>query len=43
MNDNTSEDEHDEPLPGTLRFVFIMGACFFIGWVLLYVLMRSRW
>lgn len=30
-------------LVGTLRFVFIMGASFMIGWLLMFVLLKDRW
>jgi hypothetical protein len=33
----------DEPLPGTLAFVFTMGAVFAILWFLMFVLLKSRW
>ena len=33
----------ETPLPGTLRFVLVMGVCFVIGWFLLYVTMLERW
>ena len=33
----------DVPLPGTLWFVMVMGAAFFIGWFAMYFLLRSRW
>jgi nucleotide-binding universal stress UspA family protein len=33
----------DTPLPATLRFVFVMGACFLIGWFVLFLLMKERW
>ncbi len=43
MEDEHSQEERDAPLPGTLRFVFVMGAGFFVCWFLLYALLRSRW
>jgi hypothetical protein len=36
-------DEKDAPLPGTLRFVMVMGVCFLVGWFLLYLLLQERW
>jgi hypothetical protein len=33
----------DEPLPGTLKFVFVMGAGFLVAWFLMFVLLKSRW
>lgn len=35
--------DEDVPLPGTLRFVMVMGAVFFVGWFAMYFLLRSRW
>lgn len=43
MQKQSGEPERDTPLPATLWFVMIMGACFFAGWFLLYALLRSRW
>ena len=43
MEDKDLDDHRDPPLPGTLRFVMVMGSCFFIAWFLLYILLRSRW
>ena len=33
----------DEPLPGTLRFVFVMGAGFAVLWFLMFLLLKARW
>jgi len=33
----------EQPLPVTLRFVLSMGALFAVGWVLMFLLLRSRW
>ena len=33
----------DPLLVGTLRFVFVMGACFAIGWLLMFALLKDRW
>jgi hypothetical protein len=33
----------DAPLVGTLRFVFVMGATFFVLWIAMYALLRVRW
>ena len=33
----------DTPLPATLAFVLIMGACFLIGWFVLFLLLKERW
>lgn len=36
--------KHEEaPLVGTLRFVFVMGIAFAIGWLGMYVLLQERW
>jgi len=37
------EPTHDEPLPGTLVFVFSLGALFIVGWFAMYALLRARW
>jgi len=34
--------DHDEPLPLTLTFVMVMGAAFFVGWILMFVLLKAR-
>jgi hypothetical protein len=36
-------DDRDVALPGTLRFVMILGLCFLIGWFGLFLLMLERW
>lgn len=33
----------DEPLPGTLAFVLVMGVVFAALWFLMYVLLHERW
>ncbi len=33
----------DEPLPGTLTFVLVMGAVFAALWFLMFMLLRARW
>jgi hypothetical protein len=35
-------DSGDEPLPTTLAFVLTMGALFFVGWLLMFALLRAR-
>jgi len=35
--------DNDAPLIGTLRFVFVMGASFFVLWLAMYALLRGRW
>ena len=32
----------DEPLPLTIRFVFIFGTCILIGWFLMFFLLQAR-
>jgi hypothetical protein len=39
----SGHDSEDAPLTGTLRFVFVMGICFAILWIGMYVLLRGRW
>ena len=33
----------DAPLIGTLRFVFVIGLAFVLGWLGMFALLRSRW
>jgi hypothetical protein len=33
----------EAPLVGTLRFVFVMGVAFALGWFAMYALLRGRW
>lgn len=33
----------DEPLPATFAFVMTMGGLFAVGWILMFLLLRSRW
>lgn len=33
----------EEPLPGTLSFVLVMGVVFAALWFLMYVLLHERW
>ncbi len=43
---NQSQDErgaHDAPLVGTLRFVFVIGIAFAIGWLGMFLLLKDRW
>jgi len=35
-------DSGDEPLPATLTFVLTMGGMFFIGWLLMFALLKAR-
>jgi len=37
------EEPSDEPLPQTLRFVFMLGGAITIGWFLMFVLLQDRW
>jgi hypothetical protein len=45
MPDPVPTPEHggDDPLPATMRFVLVVGAIIFVGWCLMYVLLRARW
>ena len=36
-------DDRDAPLPATLRFTLTFGALIAVGWVALFLLLRSRW
>jgi len=42
LDKQTHEEERDAPLPGTLVFVLTMGSLFFIGWFLMFWLLRER-
>jgi hypothetical protein len=35
--------QRDLPLTGTLRFVFVMGAAFLVGWFAMFMLLKERW
>jgi hypothetical protein len=35
-------DSDDEPLPATLTFVLAMGGSFFVGWLLMFALLKAR-
>ena len=43
MRPRKEDTTPDEPLPGTLKFVLVMGAGFIILWFLLFVLLKARW
>jgi len=36
------DQEHEAQLPGTLKFVLMMLACYFVAWFLLYALLGNR-
>lgn len=36
------DEERDVALPATLRFVTIFGICLVVGWLLMYLLLRTR-
>ena len=37
-------EKHEDPdLPATMRFVMSLGAMIAIGWVGMFLLLRSRW
>lgn len=37
------ETPHEHQLPGTVRFVTVMGILFVIGWLLMFHLTSARW
>jgi len=37
------KSQQDEPLPATLRFVFVIGILILIGWFAMFFLLRARW
>ncbi len=41
--DESSKEPPDEPLPLTLRFVFVLGALILVGWFLMFFLLQERW
>jgi hypothetical protein len=38
-----SPEQTDEPLPLTLRFVFVLGSAIAIGWFAMFLLLWERW
>jgi len=40
---DTALEESDEPLPLTLRFVFVLGGLIVVGWFLMFFLLQERW
>jgi hypothetical protein len=38
-----SSDQTDEPLPLTLRFVFVLGTSIAVGWFAMFALLQERW
>jgi hypothetical protein len=36
-------EDRDTPLPATLRFTLTFGALIAVGWIVLFLLLRSRW
>lgn len=36
-------EDPEAPLPATLRFTLTFGALMAIGWIALFILLRSRW
>jgi len=40
---DTELEESDEPLPLTLRFVFVLGGLIVVGWFLMFFLLQERW
>ncbi len=41
--DRFMEPSKDEPLPATLQFCLGLGAFIAVGWVLMFLLLQSRW
>jgi hypothetical protein len=37
-----SPDDRDEPLPMTLRFVFVMGGLILAGWFAMFLVLQAR-
>jgi hypothetical protein len=37
------EPQPDEPLPATTIFVTGLGIAIFVGWFMMYALLRARW
>jgi hypothetical protein len=40
---SNGDPQRDVPLPGTLAFVLVLGAAYFIGWFALFALLAKRW
>jgi len=40
---DTALEVSDEPLPLTLRFVFVLGGLIVVGWFLMFFLLQERW
>jgi hypothetical protein len=39
----SEKPEGDPDLPATMTFVSIVGAIILVGWISMFLLMRSRW
>ena len=39
---DTDSHDGDEPLPLTLTFVMVLGSTFFVGWILMFMLLKAR-
>lgn len=37
------DPRQDEPLPATVRFVFVLGSLIVVGWFAMFVLLKDRW
>jgi hypothetical protein len=37
------EPRKDEPLPATVRFVFVLGILMVVGWFAMFWLLKVRW
>ncbi len=38
-----SDEDREAPLPATLGFTLTFGALIVVGWIALFLLLRSRW
>lgn len=41
--DKTAVHAEDEPLPGTLTFVLVLGVTFAALWFVMFLLLKARW
>ena len=41
--EKTAVHAPDEPLPGTLTFVLVLGVTFAVLWFAMFILLRARW
>jgi hypothetical protein len=38
-----ADEPHDEPLPNTVRFVYLLGGFILVGWVLMAIFVWRSW